>query len=73
MENKLIERNGLTCPCSQCRWNRSGIEDIVVDGRTAAQYEDWGCAKEGEFTEDDEPIGINCRFFERCIPEEVRE
>jgi len=63
----------MTDQCSLCRHNRSGIVDIIVDGRTADQWEDWACEMEDEFTDEDEPIGVNCRFFERCTPEEIAE
>ena len=55
--------------CDKCKHNRSGIEDIKVDGWTVAQYEDWGCAKESEMTQEQldaacETDGDVCPFYE---------
>ena len=53
--------------CDDCKYNRSSIEDIKVDGRTAAQYEEWACVKEDELTDDQFNIvytGGDCPFYE---------
>jgi len=39
--------------CSRCRHDRSGVTRVVVDNRTADEYEEWACAVEDAMTEED--------------------
>lgn len=53
--------------CDDCKHNRTTIEDIKVDGWTAAQFEEWGCVHEDELSEEELDILWNkgeCRFYE---------
>ena len=65
----------MTDQCGDCRFNRSSIENIIVDGRIADQFYDWGCAKESEFTDADvEAINAGkCPYWARCTAEELKE
>lgn len=54
--------------CSTCKHFSVFYDDIVVDGRTAACYEEWECAKEDELTEDELNDAFDnkngCRLYE---------
>lgn len=53
--------------CDTCKHNRSWTDDIIVDGRIADQYEEWGCAKEDELDEHELNLvfeGYSCRLYE---------
>ena len=53
--------------CDDCKHNRTSVEDIKVDGWTAAQYVEWGCVHEDEMSEDDLNVLWNedkCPFYE---------
>lgn len=53
--------------CDTCRHNRTTVEDIIVDNRVADEYEEWGCAREDDLTEDELNVvfaGGECPFYE---------
>ena len=53
--------------CMNCVHYRGGYQRIVVDGRTADAWEEWGCEKERELTDDDWACidqGV-CRFYQK--------
>ena len=55
--------------CDRCKHNRSYTDDIIVDGRVADRYEEWGCTHEDDLTENELELldtAKTCRFFEEA-------
>lgn len=65
----------MTSQCHLCRHYSGGITNVRVDGRTADEWEEWACELEGRFIESDYDSMDKgqCRFFERCTPEEIKQ
>jgi hypothetical protein len=60
----------MTTDCHQCRHYQGGLSRVVVDNRTADEWEEWDCDISDQMTDDELAMDV-CPRFTPYTPEEI--